>query len=141
MSLNLANIIISTAISLCGTGVGVALLQGVFSRDGRRAEAAKTAAEGQAQRHEIWFNEAQAAYDRVNKECSECKQELAAAEKRHQTEINQLRREVGDLKDAVISRIDDMNEVLPYVQGMPDDKVREIRAANRAVKMAIWGHT
>jgi hypothetical protein len=138
MSINLVNLIISAAVSLFGTGIGVALLQGVFSRDGRRADAARTQTEAQARRHEVWFKEAQVAYDRVSKECSDCRAELRKADEVHRKEIDGVRRDLSEVRDALIKRVDAFDEILPYVQGLPDDKLRELRAANRAVKMAIW---
>lgn len=139
MNLSLVNLLISAAVSLCGTGIGVALLQGVFSRDGRRADAARTAGEDQARRHEIWFDEAKDAYARVSKECADCREELRNTEERHRTEIATLRRELGEVKDALIQRVDAVDELLPYVQGLPDEKMHDIRAANRVVRMAVWG--
>lgn len=139
MNLSLANLLISTAVSLCGTGIGVAILNGVFSRDGRRADAARTAGEDQARRHEIWFDEATAAYARVSKECADCRTELHAADERHRAEMATLRRELGEVKDALIKRVDAVDELLPYVQGLPEEKMREIRTANRVVRMAVWG--
>lgn len=137
--MSLVDLLIPAAVSLCGTGIGVAILNGVFSRDGRRADAARTAGEDQARRHEIWFDEAKDAYARVSKECASCRTELREADERHRREMDTLRRELGEVKDALLKRIDAVDELLPYVQGLPEEKMRDIRTANRVVRMAVWG--
>lgn len=139
MNLSLANLLISAAMSVCGTGIGVAILNGLFTRDGRRADAANTAAEAQALQHETWFDEAKDAYARVSRECADCRTELRNTEERHRVEIDKLRRELGEVKGALIKRVDAVDELLPYVQGLPEEKMHDIRASNRAVRLAVWG--
>lgn len=138
--MSLVDLLIPAAVSLCGTGIGVAILNGVFSRDGRRADAAKTQTEAQARQHEIWFGEAKDAYARVNRECQDCKRQLRESDRLHDTEMSRLRREVAELRDALIKRVDTVDVLLPYVEGMPDEKMREVRASNRAAKAALWNH-
>lgn len=139
MNFSVVNLLISAAVSLMGTGIGVAILNGVFTRDGRRADTARTQTEDQARKHEIWFEEATAAYARVSQECVDCREALRTADERYRGEIETLRRELGEVKDALLKRVDAVDELLPYVQGVPEEKMRDIRAANRVVRMAVWG--
>lgn len=118
-----------------GTGV---LVNHVFTRGTRKAE--KTQVD-----HETWFREAEKSYDRAISECQDCKTRLIAADlryeeadRRHDEEMASVRTQLADLKDAVVTRADVVDELLPYVQGLPEDKLLELRAANRAVKLAVF---
>lgn len=136
--MNLADILVAAGFGAGGGGTVVALINAVFNRGGKRAEAAKAETEADALEHDTWFKEANAAYARVDKECKECKTQLRESDERHGKEIGKLRREVGELRDALIKSVDRVDELLPYVQDLPDDKMRELRAANRAVRRAVW---
>jgi hypothetical protein len=64
-------------------GLAIAILNAFTGKDGRRAEAAaKTAesakdkAEATAREHATWFDEADAAYKRIDKECRNCSDKL-----------------------------------------------------------------
>lgn len=92
-----------------------------------------------------WFDEAQAAYQRLSEDCDALRKQLREsdersnkAERRHQEELRGVRRELADVRDALFTRLDAFDEVLPYVQGLSDEKVRELRAANRAVRKAVY---
>jgi hypothetical protein len=94
---------------------------------------------------EAWFVEAQKSYERVSSDCENLRGLLNASEERrtesetrHQRELEMVRRELADVRDALFVRLDAFDEVLPYVQGMPDEKVRELRAANRATRSAAY---
>lgn len=92
-----------------------------------------------------WFEEAQAAYERLSEDCDRLRTDLRNSdkrrnetEKRHQEELRVVRRDLADVRDALFTRLDAFDEVLPYVQGLSDEKVRELRAANRAVRSAVY---
>jgi hypothetical protein len=106
-----------------------------------KSEAKKIAIEADILDRDLWLREAHTQYEGLKIEYAECRRELSETKQAHDQAIGRVSREVGELKDALIRRVDVINELLPYVEGLPDDKMREIRAENRAVKMAIWGRT
>ena len=82
-----------------------------------------------------WMREAQSAYKRVQNECSSCRKEL---ERIKREEIEPMKRDNAALKDALLNRIEALDEILPYITELPDDKVRDLRAANRAHRQAVF---
>lgn len=136
--MSIADLLTAAAAGAGGGGVGVALVQALFGRGGLRAQAAKTETETEVLDRETWLKQAKDSYDRVDQECKDCKAQLRASDIRHGKEMAKLRREVGELRDALLKRVDVVDELLPYVQDMPDDKMREVRTANRAAKLALW---
>lgn len=136
--MSVANIITGIGSGVFGGGLGMAVLQAIISTRSRRAQAARTETETEGIEHGTWFKEAEAAYARVDKECKECKNELHTSNERHDKDMSKIRREVGELREALIKSVDRVDELLPYVQGLPDEKLREHRAANRAVRRAVW---
>lgn len=148
----------------------VAAVRGLAEVRDRRAEAAKKVAEAgktgketEVIDHEQWFREAEINYNRLNHQFEACRDELKGAKdshhedmealrREHREQIGQLRqehdrqmvrlkREVGEVRDALVASLDDIDTVLPYVQGIPDEKLREIRTANRVRRNAakFWG--
>lgn len=143
--MNVANVLTSIGAAVISSSVIVALINGLFSRGGQRAEAALKQAEAARSKHEtavadhdLWRKEAREAYDTVKKECSDCKQELREAKREHDAEIERLTKELAEIREALLRRLDTVEELLPFVHGMPLDKVTEIRQANRATRNAIW---
>lgn len=131
--MSVADLLTAAAAGAGGGGVGVALVQALFGRGGLRAQTAKTGTETDVLARQTWFREAEQSYARIKKQLEE-------SDIRHNKEMRKLRGEVGELRDALLKRVDVVDELLPYVQNMPDDKMREIRAANRAAKYALWNH-
>jgi uncharacterized protein (DUF3084 family) len=84
-----------------------------------------------------WFEEAQKSYARVSEQCDDCQKKLQALEENRAKEIAQMRAELADVKIALMGRTDVVDEILAYVQGVPDEKMTEIRAQNRAARMAV----
>lgn len=82
-----------------------------------------------------WMREAAQAYKRVQGECSSCRKEL---ERLKHEEIEPLKRDNAALKDALLNRIEALDEILPYITNLPEDKVRDLRAANRAHRQAVF---
>lgn len=74
-----------------------------------------------------WMRESEQAYKRVSRECKSCHDQLET-----------MRRELGVVKDALLNRIEALDEILPYITNLPDDKVRELRSANRAHRQAVF---
>jgi molecular chaperone GrpE (heat shock protein) len=151
--MNLADVLVKL-----GTGVGggaaiyalIELVKAVLQRHGDRAEAAKTETETEVISRDRWFTEADVNYKRLEEQYKECRQELLEARRDHRDEIDELRRahdtqmgklirELSEVKDALSRQVDIVEELLPNVQGVPESKVREIRSANRAVRVALWG--
>lgn len=122
---------VTLLVSLLSSAGFWAMVQWFVSRKHRETER-------ETARQRDWFDEAEAAYKRVNDECSDCKKELQKVKDDHLRQLGALRRELSDVKDALVSRADALDELLPYVEGIPDDKIREIRSANRAVRAAVW---
>lgn len=136
--MSLANLIVTAATGAGGGGFAVAIIQSLFSYRGKRADAAKAESEAEALDRDTWFKEAEDVFAKVKKECDDCKTELRQAEERHRVATEKLRLFVTEVRDALIGRADAIDELLPYVQGLPEEKMREIRAANRAVRAAVW---
>ncbi|OBG71319.1 MULTISPECIES: hypothetical protein [unclassified Mycobacterium] len=143
--MNLANLMTNGGTGFLGAGILVAVIEGLFHRGGRRAEAAAQLAEAAGRKadtviadHELWREEAKEAYDNAKAECAACKKELKEAKDEHEAELSKLQREMAEIRDALNKRLDAIDEMLPYVQGMPEDKMAEIRAANRAARLAVW---
>lgn len=88
---------------------------------------ARVLAEAQEAAQRAALDSLEGAYNRVTSECSECRRKL-----------EEVLKELADIKDVLIERLDAFDEILPYVQNLPDDKLRDLRAANRAVKMAVY---
>jgi hypothetical protein len=85
-----------------------------------------------------WMRESKEAYRRVQGECKDCYEQLAALRKRHEEEIREIKRELADVKEALLNRIEALDEILPYITSLPDEKVRELRSANRAHRTAVF---
>jgi hypothetical protein len=151
--MNLADMLVKL-----GTGVGggaaiyalIELVKAVLQRHGDRAEAAKTETETDIISRDRWFTEADVNYKRLEEQYKECRQELLEARRDHTAEIRELSRshneqmrkllrDLGEVKDALSKQVDIVDELLPNVQGIAEGKVREIRSANRAVRVALWG--
>ncbi|OBJ50624.1 hypothetical protein [Mycobacterium asiaticum] len=139
--MSLPDTIINAATGAGGAGIVLAIVQGVFSYRSRRADAARTESD-------TWLNESKEAFDRLEKQCDDCKKELrdakqehrdeiAAMRQQHRDEMAAVRNELSDFKLALIRRTDVVDELLPYVDGLPEAKLRELRRENQAVKFAI----
>ncbi|MDP7703163.1 hypothetical protein [Mycobacterium sp. TY815] len=139
--MSVADTLINGATGAGGAGIVVAIVQAVFSYRGKRAEAARTESE-------TWISESREAFQRLEDQCDDCKKELAKAKREHRDEmasirqqhtdeINAMREVLVDFKMALIKRTDVVDELLPYVDGLPEDKLREFRRENQAVKFAI----
>lgn len=129
--MSIADVLTAAAAGAGSGGTVVALINAVFNRGGKRAEAAKTESA-------TFREEANDLYAKVKQECADCKQELHAAEQRHNKAIGKLQSEVGELREALVKSLNTVDELLPYTQGLPDQKMREIQARNRAVRRAVW---
>lgn len=145
MIMDIASLLTNGGAGIISSAVVVAAIEGLFNRGGRRADAATKLAQVEASEaetlkkdHELWRAEAKEAYAQAKLECSECKQELREAKQEHEREIERMNRELNDIRDALVARLDAIDEMLPYVSGMPADKIDDIRAANRVVRKAIW---
>lgn len=121
-----------TFVASCIGAIGgiVAIIQIIVSTRTRRADASQTETETDVLDRKTWMIEAHESYGELKEKYEACCKEIVS-----------LRQEVGELKDALIGRVEEFDETLPYVQGLPDDKMREIRASNRAVKMAVYRGT
>lgn len=139
--MSVADTLINGATGAGGAGIVVAIVQAVFSYRGKRAEAAQTESE-------TWMKESKEAFAEIKQQCADCKSELATAKQEHRDEMAAIRQqhrdemaamrnELGDFKMALIKRTDVVDELLPYVDGLPEDKLRELRRENQAVKFAI----
>lgn len=136
--MSIADLLTAAAIGMGGLGGAGALIQAIFTRSGARSQAAKTGTEDRAIQHKTWFDEAQAAYKLAREQCTDCLNELKAEKVDHAKELAGMRRDLAEVRRALILRADVVDELLPYVQGLPDDKMLELRATNRAVKMAAY---
>lgn len=112
--MNLASAIIAAAAAILGGGVGAAIVNGVFNRDGQRAAAAETnakaakeKAETVASDHKIWQEDASAAYKRIEVECGKCTARLNV------------------MSTAFYELLDDLNDI-------DSDDPRELRAQVRS---------
>lgn len=76
-----ADTITSVAVGVFSSGVVVAVVQAVFNRGSQRAESFNQISQAEARRAEVWFAEAQAAYDRVSAECEGCRKEVKEVRK------------------------------------------------------------
>jgi hypothetical protein len=151
--MNLADVLVKL-----GGGIGggaaiyafIELVKALLQHHGNRAEAAKTETETDVTARDRWFTEADITYNRLEDQYEECRKELRDARETHREEIAELRsehntqmgkllRELSEVKDALSRQVDIVEELLPNVQGIPESKVREIRSANRAVRVALWG--
>lgn len=140
--MNITDLIVKVATGVGGLGGLAALILAVFSRR-------KTNADAEDTESGTWRSEAAFTLNEVKAQYVDCKKELARNKSEHHTEIEAMRREhsreigvirreLADVRDALISRADVVDELLPYVQGLPEDKMREMRAANRVVRQAAY---
>lgn len=147
--MTIANILTGIASGVGGGGVGMAIVQAIISTRSRRAEAAKTESEAESIARDTWIREAHETYSQLKEQYKECLEQVKTSKQSHDEEMGTLRREhaeqmgkvrrdVTQLKDALIKSVDRVDELLPYTQGLPDEKVREIRNANKAVRIAVW---
>lgn len=128
--MSVANALTNLAAGAGGAGIVTAGMQALFSYRSRRADAAKTETD-------TWREAAKDVLAEVRRECADCRKQLLASDGKHEREIATVRGELGDVRDALIKRVDVVDELLPYVQGLPPEKMRELRAENQAVKVAV----
>jgi seryl-tRNA synthetase len=136
--MNITNGLLGLAAIILGSGGVSVIWQALFNRGGLRAETAAKLADAQALEHKTWFDEARQQYDQIKADCADCKTELEDAEREHKKEMAAFRGELNDLKDALIARADVVDELLLHVQGIADDKLRELKSANRAARNAVY---
>lgn len=92
----------------------------------------------QERERDKWMRESKEAYSQVKTECRECQEKLDAVQKKHAEEIRVIKRELADVKEALLDRIEALDEIIPYITNLPDEKVRELRASNRAHRQAAF---
>lgn len=131
--MNIADIVVSCASGILSGGVGVALINAVFNRGGQRAQTAKAESD-------TWRQEAAENYANVKQQCADCRKDLAAAKREHNDQLRMIRRELADVKAALVKRVDVVDEMLSAQQQnkpLSDERLVELRAENRAVRTAI----
>lgn len=106
-SLSLVDSISSAGIGALICGVLIAVINGVFSRGGKRADAAKALIEA----NQGFTNTVSAQYQAVH-------------------------RELVELKIVVIKLTDTIDEIMPKIEGLSPDDKRRLREAYAAVKLA-----
>lgn len=119
----IADTLVSGAVGLCGSGVIVAFIQGLFSRGTSRQQK-------ELEDHRIWYQESHQHYEtakketnEARKECADCKAELRAV----RTAIYGL---LEDLEDQIVPMLQ-----LPYVDHVETGKA--VRASIRKVRDTI----
>lgn len=110
-----------------------------FNRKQRELERKeREAGERREKERDRWMRESKEAYSQVKSECRECQAELEAVRKQHAEEIRQIKRELADVKDALLNRIEALDDLIPYITNLSDEKIRELRSANRAHRQAVF---
>jgi hypothetical protein len=88
-----------------------------------------------------WMKDSKDAYVRVAGECAACKDELASCKKEladiRRNEIEPMKRDNAAIKEALLGRIEVLDEILPYTN-LPDEKIDELRRVNRAQRAAVF---
>ncbi len=95
----------------------------------------REAAKRRERERDEWMRDAKTAYARVQGECSSCRKEI---ERLKREEIEPLKRDNAALKEALLNRIEALDEIIPYITNLPEDKVYDLRAANRAHRQAVF---
>lgn len=143
-----ADTVVKMATGAVGGGIIVALIAAVrglldyyFDRHNRRAEAAtklasadKTINEAEAIDHETWFRDSREVFAQVKQQGDDCEKALKDTNR----ELARIRRDLAEVRSTLVGRVDVIDKILPYVHGIPEDELREIRASNRAVRTAIY---
>jgi hypothetical protein len=95
----------------------------------------REAGERRERERDEWMRDADKAYKRVSGECSSCRREI---ERLKREEIEPLKRDNAAMKEALLDRIEALDEILPYITSLPEEKIRELRSANRAHRQAVF---
>lgn len=112
----LADLLASGAGVACGSGVAVAIVQGIFNRGAVKAEKV-------IKDHEIWYRESHSNYEVAKKEAQEAK-----------TECAKCREELVRVRNAFYTLLEDLDEITSA-----DPNVRSsVRIAIRAARKALW---
>jgi DNA repair exonuclease SbcCD ATPase subunit len=116
-----ANFVVSAAVGLCGSGVGLAAFNAVFNRGGQRAEAAakraegaKTEVEAAVSKHATWRADFEKNYEILEKRCDQCDEKLDRFE------------------DALYGMFDELEEQVAPMLLLPNTNPMETLAAMRA---------
>ena len=120
------------AIALITSGVWPVVVPKLLERKNRKQTEVQ---ERREHERDEWMREAQAAYERVQGECAGFRREI---ERLRREEIEPLKRDNAAMKDALLDRIEALDEVLPFITSLPDEKIRELRASNRAHRQAVF---
>jgi chromosome segregation ATPase len=83
------------------------------------------------------FAQMQGVIAEVKQQCAACRSEMAEMETKHNEQLGILRRELADVKIALLDRIDVVDEMLPHVTGLPDERVIDLQRTNRAAKIGV----
>jgi biopolymer transport protein ExbB/TolQ len=110
--------------------------------EGKRAQARDDQREHD---RDVWMTNSERAYKRVEDECDKCRRELervrrdnaAAIERLKRDEIEPLKRDNAAIKEALLDRIEALDEIIPYITHLPEEKVSELRRVNRAQRTAV----
>lgn len=92
----------------------------------------------QEREHDEWMHESKKAYERVSKECGDCHRQLEKLKREHRIELDEVKRELGDVKDALLDSIQALDDVLPHITTLPEATVAELRKKNRARRQAAF---
>lgn len=150
-----ADSLINAATGAGAGGIVIAVINAVFSYRSKRAEAAQTESD-------TWRQESLEVFGQLRQQYDECQTDLKTSKKSHDEQITKLRREhnaeikelrsehnasvrklraeLGEVKDGFSRSLDVIDELLGNAQGVPAERIREIHAANRAHRAALWGY-
>lgn len=82
-----------------------------------------------------WMEESKAAYARLEQENEDIRAELSRVKRE---ELEPLKRDQAALREALIGRIEVIDELLPHINHLAPEKVRDLQRLNRAERIAAF---
>lgn len=92
-------------------------------------------AEEKEKERDQWMKDSERAYARLEKENQDIRKELDRVKR---DELEPLKRDQAALREALIGRIEVIDELLPHINHLPPEKVRDLQRLNRAERIAAF---